>query len=158
MLAVYLIRIANPKVDKFIDWMKTKINLKVLKILTVTVIVLLALDFIVSTLALDAFITRTSVEFNLNVENKEKVMKKYNYLYKENEKLSNIINALWGNKKMIRTLPNVIIKLEDGNEVYAQDLYPDIVPYYYIFPRGTEIRNKMIEERKPSLMNALNQV
>ena len=40
LLGVYLIKIVNPKVDKLIDYLKTKIKVKVLKIITRKYIIL----------------------------------------------------------------------------------------------------------------------
>ena len=54
----------------------------------------------------------------------------YNYLYKENAKLGDFINKIWGNKTMVITYPNLTIQLADGNVEYLKNYYPEIQPYY----------------------------
>lgn len=139
LLGLYLLKVVNPKVDKFIDWIKLKFkNLSLLKILDLAIIILLFINCVVSGYALDAYLTRITVENNLEVENKKEVLEKYNYLYKEDEKRANRIYKYWGNEVMVKTYPNVTIKLSDGENVGAKTYLPDIKPYYYKFKEDKE--------------------
>lgn len=140
LLGVYLLRVVNPRIDEFIDWIKLKFNDKILKSLVVVVTILLLIDFIVSTFALDAYLTRTSIENDIEIENKEGTIKRYNYYYEENEWLSDVIYKLWGDKIMVKVYPNIKIRLADGKNILARDYHQDIVPYLYKFNWG--IRNK----------------
>ncbi len=134
LLGLYLLNVVNPKVDYFIDFVKIKFKkMTLLKTLTLLTIVLLFIDCVVSGIALDCYLIRITVENNLEVANKEEVIKKYNYLYNENEKISNIIYKYWGNKKMIKTYPNVTIELSNGEQVLAKNYIKDIKPYFYKF-------------------------
>ncbi len=137
ILGLYLLKVFNPKVDKFLDWVKLKANgkTKLLKAIVLTMIIFLFLDFLATGIASDFYFTRITVENDLPVANKEKVVEKYNYLYKENPKLANIIYKFWGNEVMVKTLPNATIMLENGDLVLAKNYSPDIKPYYYKFKK-----------------------
>ena len=78
LLAIYLMKVINPRVDRFINWLKTKINLKLAKVITMLMIIFLFLDCVVSGIAIHFCLVRKSVENNLDVANKEKVIEEYN--------------------------------------------------------------------------------
>lgn len=146
MLAVYLMRVVNPKVDKALDWVGARWNIKALKTAVVILITFLFLDFLISTVALDTYLVRTTVENNLEVTNMEETLKKYNFYFKENEKLANIINTLWGDRYMVKIYPNVTIKLANGEAVYACVYHKDIEPYFIRFRnKNIPIRNVIYE-------------
>lgn len=132
LLAVYLMKVINPRVDQLINWLKTKINLKLGKILTFFMIIFLAIDCVISGIAISFCLIRKSVEHDLNVTNKEKTIAAYEKIYK-NEELSEFINRYWNDEKIIITYPNLKLRLEDNTNVYIKDLRPDIKPYYYKF-------------------------
>ena len=50
-----------------------------------------------------------------------------------NEKLSNFIYKYWGDRKMIKTFPNIKVQDIDGNIIYIDSLLKDIKPYYFKF-------------------------
>lgn len=136
LLGLYLLKIVNPKVDYFIDWIKIKLNYTALKVLVAFATIFLFLNCVISGIALDFYLTRVTVENDLDVANKEAVIEKYNYIYKENEKLSEIIYKFWGDNKMVKTYPNVTITLKNGETVLAKNYFPDITPYFYKFDRN----------------------
>ena len=130
-LAIYLMSYLNPRVDKLIDYIKSKFALKNLKILTLTMIVFIAIDFLLTGWATKLFIIRMVGENDLNISQKEETIAAYNYIY-ENEDtkwLSDFIYRFWGDKKMIKTFPNLKISDKDGNIIYMDSLL-DIQPYY----------------------------
>lgn len=131
-LALYLIASFNPRIDKIINWFKSKFSLKGLKTLTATVTILLLIDCIATGIALSFFLIRMVNNYDLNVPNKEVIVQKYNDIY-SNEKLSNFIYKYWGDKKMLRTFPNLKVQDNYGNMVYMDELLKDIKPYYYKF-------------------------
>lgn len=133
-LALYLIKVMNPMVDKFIDYFSKKLKAKTLKVLVISVFIFLLVDCIASGLAIDAFLTKVSIENNLEIENKEETIKKYVKIY-SNEKLRHFINKFWSDRKMIKTYPKLKITLENGDIAYVKDYFKDIKPYYYKFPR-----------------------
>lgn len=137
-LALYLIASFNPKIDRMIDWIKSKISIKILKTLTLSMTIILLIDCIITAFAMSFFLIRMIAQNDLNVTKKEIVMQKYEDIY-GNEKLSNFIYKYWGNKKMIRTFPNIKVEDVDGNIIYIDSLLKDIQPYYLKFHEPRKI-------------------
>ena len=132
LLAVYFMKVINPKVDKVINYIKSKINIRVLKTVTLIVIIFLFINCTISGMAIDWYITRQAVQNNLDIPNKEEMIKKYNKIY-SNEKITKIIEKYFNDKKMVLTYPNLTITLNDGTKVRIREYLPDIKPYYYKF-------------------------
>lgn len=143
-LALYLIASFNPKIDRMIDWIKSKISIKALKTITLSVTIVLLIDCIITAFAMSFFLIRMIAQNNLNVPKKELVMQKYGDIY-GNEKLSNFIYKYWGDKKMIRTFPNIKVEDVDGNIIYIDSLLKDIQPYYFKFHEPKKIDFKFDE-------------
>ena len=131
-LALYLIASFNPRIDRLINWIKSKLSVKALKVLTTTVTILLLIDCIATGIALSVFLVRMVHNYDLNVPNKEIIMQKYDDIYND-KKLSNFIYKYWGDKKMLKTFPNLKVQDCYGNMVYMDELLNDIKPYYYRF-------------------------
>ena len=131
-LALYLIASFNPRIDRLINWIKSKLSVKALETLTTTVTLVLLIDCIVTGIALSFFLIRMVNDYDLNVPNKEIIVHKYEDIYKD-EKLSNFIYKYWGDRKMLRTFPNLKVQDTDGNMIYMDSLLSDIQPYYYKF-------------------------
>ena len=127
-LGMYLIASLNPKVDRIIDWVKGKFKTyKSLKTFILITVILLVVDCIATGFAIEFFLVRMIVNNDINVSNKEAVEAQYEKIY-GNEKLSKFIYEFWGDKKMIKTFPNLKVKDKDGNIVYM-DSFLDIQPY-----------------------------
>ena len=131
-LALYLIASFNPRIYKFINWCKSKISLKTLKSLTLTVTIIMLIDFIITGVAMYFFLIRMIAQNDLDVPKKEIVAQKYEDIY-NNEKLSDFIYKYWGDRKMIRTFPNIKVEDVNGNIIYIDSLLKDIQPYYFKF-------------------------
>lgn len=144
-LALYLIASFNPKIDKLIDWIKSKFSLKALKTLTISVTIILIIDCIITAFAMSFFLIRMIAQNDLNVPKKEIVMQKYEDIY-SNEKLSNSIYKYWGDRKMIRTFPNIKVEDVDGNIIYIDSLLKDIQPYYFKFHEPRNLSFKFNEK------------
>ena len=128
-LGIYLIASLNPKVDRIIDWIKSKFKTyKALKTFVMTVFILLMIDCISTAFAIEFFLVRMIVDHDIDVANKDLVLEQYDEIY-GNENLSKFIYKFWGDKKMIRTFPNLKITDKNGNIVYMDSLL-DIQPYY----------------------------
>lgn len=130
LLGLYLIKVVNPLIDKLINFIKTKCGVVKLRSVATISTVVLIIDCIVSGLAIDFFLTRVAVENDLEVSYKEQRLEKYNQVYIENTNLSKFIYKYWGNNKMIKTYPNLTIKLANGELKRISEYYPDIPPYY----------------------------
>ena len=141
-LGIYLIASLNPKVDRLINWIKSKLKTqKTLKAFVITVFTLLMLDCIATAFAIEFFLVRMIAKNDLDVPNKEIVLEKYDKIY-GNENLSKFIYTFWGDKKMIKTFPNLKIKDVNGDIIYMDSLL-DIQPYYL---KVHNINNKNNEE------------
>lgn len=147
LLAIYLMRVINPRVDKLINWLKTKININVAKTLTLITTTLLFIDCVASGFAISFCLIRKSVENNLNIANKEQTIEAYNKIY-GNEKLKEFIYKYWNDEKMVLTYPNLTLKLEDGKIMYVKDLTPEIKPYYHKF------NERKIKKIKDEIINS----
>ena len=131
-LALYLIGSFNPRIDRLIDWFKSKFSLKFLKIATSTITTLLLIDCIITGVALSFFLIRMIVKNDLNFADKQVIVQKYNDIYND-ENLSNFVYKYWGDRKMIRTFPNIKVQDVNGDMIYMDSLLSDIQPYYYKF-------------------------
>ena len=129
ILTVFLVRKVNPKIDKLCNKLQEKISRKVLKTAVSIIIIFLLVDCIATVYAQDHFITRMVVEKNISVYNEKEIKEKYDRV-KANKNLDSFINNVWGNKKMIRTFPNIKIQDKDHNTIYLASLLPEIQPYY----------------------------
>ena len=137
-LGIYLIASLNPKVDRLINWIKSKLKTqKALKAFVVTVFTLLMVDCIATAFALEFFLVRMIAKNDLDVPRKNLVLEQYDKIYK-NEGLAKFIYTFWGDKKMIKTFPNLKVKDVNGNIIYMDSLL-DIQPYYF---KVHDINNK----------------
>lgn len=131
-LSVYFMSYVHPKIERLIDKIKKKVSTKKLKTITCAITIFLIFDCIVTVYALEMFLIRKVHDYDLNVVNKEFILEKYNEIY-ETERISNFINTFFGDRKMIKTFPNIKTIDKDGNIIYFDCLVGDILPYYYKF-------------------------
>ena len=129
ILTPFLIKVVNVQMDKILLKLKEKVSLRLLKAITLTIIIFLFIDCLLTCFAQKQFINRMIVEKNIKVDNIENVLDEYDSIY-NNEILSKIIFKFWNDKKMIRTFPNMKIEDSEGNDVYLDSLLPDIQAYY----------------------------
>lgn len=132
LLGLYLMKGINPKIDKFINWIKGKVNLNFLRSIVFLLIIFLFIDCLISGYAINVYLTRVCVEKNLPIANKELTLEYYHKIYDNKEK-SDFIYKYWNNEKMILTYPNLTITLEDGSLKRVADYYPNIKDCYYRF-------------------------
>lgn len=129
LLTIFLIQKFNPLFDSLIEKIKNKYTIKTLQGILLAIVIFITFDVIITCYAQDKFITRMVIENNIDVKDYEKRLKDYEKIEK-NEFLSNIVNTLWNNKKMIKTFPNIKIEDVNKNIIYLDSLLPDIKPYY----------------------------
>ena len=155
-LGIYLMSYMNPKIDKIIEYVKSKCNFKVLKITTITVVAFLVADCAITVYALAMFFTRIVHENNLNVANKEVIDLEYEKIYSNPKKVA-IIEKLFNDKKMIKTFPNLKMQDLDGTIIYFNYYVPDVQPYYYKLNknlRGDLV--KILKDEGENIENRLN--
>lgn len=131
-LAVYFMSYVHPKIERLIEWIKTKISIKKLKIMTIALTTFLFLDCMLTGYALEVFLIRKVHDYDLDVVNKEQMNAKYDIIY-GNETQAKFIDKFFGDKKMIKTFPNLKTQSKNGDIIYLDCYVNGISPYYYVF-------------------------
>lgn len=132
VIAIYLMKSLNPNIDRMINFFKSKINIKLSKILTILVTIFLFIDCLVSAFAIELFLARTVVEKDLPAKGKSGYVAIYEKYFKEDNK-KEIIEKIWSDRKILKTYPNLKLTLEDGTVMNVKEQYPEIQTYYYKF-------------------------
>lgn len=138
VLALYLIKNINPKVDKFINYLNIKIRTKFTKIIVSLGLIFMIFDCILSGYAVVGFMVRAIVDNEIKVSNHEDIKKIYDSMYSEEGK-KDLILKYFGDEKMLKTYPNLTITDDNGNKIWLKDYYPDIKSYYFKFAKGREL-------------------
>lgn len=125
ILALVLMRLINPCIEKFID----KIPKKLFSVLTIGGTILLILDLLITAFGLQVFYTRFTKKYDLNLVEDKNLMVSQEVL--ENEFVQKLSNTIFTDEKMLRTFPNIKYKDNDGNIIWVKDILTDIKPYYY---------------------------
>lgn len=139
LLAIYLMSDVNKKVDRFIDFLKTKVSIKILKTTIVLITIFLAFDAIITSYALQMFTVRIAHNNNLNVENKQFIEEQYEKIYANNTKQKEFALKYFDDEKMIKTFPNIKVEDANGNILFYRDYVKDIKPYYFNFRENSRI-------------------
>ncbi len=126
ILAIYLMSHFNPKIDKLLN----KIPLKVLKPLSITLIVFLFLDWVISSFAVQMFYARLANKKNVELQQSSIILEKYNELYNENETVNKIVNTLFSDETIIKSFPNLKVTTKSGDTILVHSFFPEIEPYY----------------------------
>lgn len=146
LLAIYLMSDINKKVDKFIDFLKKKISMGILKTAVVLVSVFIVFDLGITAYALQMFTIRIVYDNNLNVANKQYIDEQYEKIYVKDTKQKEYILKYFGDEKMIKTFPNIKIESVDGNILFYRAYVKDIKPYYYNFRTNSHLKFKYLQE------------
>lgn len=125
ILALVLMRLINPYIEKFID----KIPKKLFSVLTIGGTILLILDLLITAFGLQVFYTRFTKKYDLNLVEDKNLMVSQEVL--ENEFVQKLSNTIFTDEKMLRTFPNIKYKDNDGNIIWVKDILTDVKPYYY---------------------------
>ena len=145
LLAIYLMSDINPRIDKFIDFVKSKIPANYMKTVIIFSILFLSFDLGITVYALQMFSVRIIHENNLNVSNKQLMDTLYEKIYVNDQKQKDFIYKFFYNEKMIKTFPNIKIEDVDGNILFFRDYVKDIKPYYYNFRTNSHLKLKYLE-------------
>ena len=146
LLAIYLMLDINPRIDKFIDFVKSKIPANYMKTVIIFSILFLSFDLGITVYALQMFSVRIIHENNLNVSNKQLMDTLYEKIYVNDQKQKDFIYKFFDNEKMIKTFPNIKIEDVDGNILFFRNYVKDIKPYYYNFRINSHLKLKSLEE------------
>ena len=131
-LAVLFMSYLHPIVDKLMNRIKAKVKSNVGKVIVLSLSCFLVVDCLLTTYALKAFYIRKVHDYNINIENRQEVDMQYEKIY-GNKTLSKITYTLFGDKKMIKTFPNLKVEDKDGNIIYFDTMVGGIKPYFYKF-------------------------
>ena len=145
LLAIYLMSDINPRIDKFIDFVKSKIPANYMKTVIIFSILFLSFDLGITVYALQMFSVRIIHENNLNVSNKQLMDTLYEKIYVNDQKQKDFIYKFFDNEKMIKTFPNIKIEDVDGNILFFRDYVKDIKPYYYNFRTNSHLKLNYLE-------------
>lgn len=145
LLAIYLMLDINPRIDKFIDFVKSKIPANYMKTVIIFSILFLSFDLGITVYALQMFSVRIIHENNLNVSNRQLMDTLYEKIYVNDQKQKDFIYKFFDNEKMIKTFPNIKIEDVDGNILFFRDYVKDIKPYYYNFRTNFHLKLKYLE-------------
>ena len=129
-LGLYLMISLNPKVDRLINFIKSKIPSNLLQMFVVLCTIVMFIDCVSTAFALSFFTVRTIKEKNIQVKNQEYVNLAYEKISK-NEFQLKLIEKFFNNQKMLITFPRLTIEDKDGNIIRVSNLYPGIKTYYY---------------------------
>lgn len=130
LLAVPFMKIVYVHMENFAEYLEQKMGSKKYKRITAISISLLAVDFLVTMVALRVFSDRLIYMYDIDVANKEEVVEEYQRIM-ASERVKNFTEKAFSNEKMLRTYPNLKITKKDGTNQYAKDLITNITPYYY---------------------------
>ena len=135
ILGLWMLYSINPKVDAFIDRIKSKFSRSNQELLIIFTVFALIADLVFTIMAVDLYQTRIIVKNDLNVKNKEKYVKHYDNIYSK-ENLNNMIMSMWGDDFMVRTYPDLKIVNASGDNIVLADYCPDSQRYYFkVFER-----------------------
>lgn len=125
LLALMLIRLINPYIERFID----KIPKKLFSILTIGGTILLILDLLITAFGLQVFYTRFTKKYDLNIAEDKNLMVSQEVL--DSKFVQKLSNTIFTDEKMLKTFPNIKYEDNDGNIIWVKDILTDIKPYYY---------------------------
>lgn len=131
-LGLYLMISLNPKVDKLINYVKSKISTNLLQICVVLCTIFMFVDCVSTAFALSFFTIRAVKEKGIEVKNQVYVDKAYEDIY-SNEILVKLINDFFYDEKMLMTFPRLTVEDANGNIIKVSELYPELRTYYYKF-------------------------
>lgn len=117
-LGVFLIRYFNPLLDKVIDFIKQKVDNRILKTAILIVIGFLIFDASISAIALKSFYAQIIQDFDLDLTTSEYADLK-------------IENDLFSEENMLLIYPNIQIAGTKYNNTYVDSLYTNKKTYYF---------------------------
>ena len=125
VLAIYLMSHIHLKIDKLLD----KFSPKILKIITIILIIFMFLDACITGFALRMFFTRLENENNLELQGVNLYLKEYTQLY-QNPDVKKVVDTFFTDEIMLKTFPNIKVTGKDGEIIWVRDILKDIQPYY----------------------------
>lgn len=125
LLAIYLMSHIHPNIDKLLDKFKPNI----LKIITITFVIFLFLDCLISSFALKMFFARLVNDYDLELQGMEAYLAECSSAY-ENPTMKKIVDCFFSNEIMLKAFPNIKVTTKEGEIIWVCDILTEIQPYY----------------------------
>lgn len=129
-LTLLLNKFLNPRIDIILEKISKKFNKKQRHRIIAICIILLFIDWIISSFAMKMFFTRIIYNNQLDVQGVETYYEEYLDIYQNHYFVRKIVDTFFSDKKMIRTFPNIKLIMKDGKIILVRDILKDIQPYY----------------------------
>ena len=145
VLAIFLMTYINKKVDKFLDWCKERINMKVLKTTTILIIIFMAIDCLYTGTALRMFYARIEHSGLIKMQNGQQYLLDYEEIQNK-PGVKEFMEKYLNDEKMLKTFPNLKVTDTNGDIVLVKEVFPEIQPYYVRLFTPKEIKRINVEE------------
>ncbi len=129
ILAIYLMRNVNPRVEGWINKIKKKLPKYLLPVVADISIVFLLFDGLISMYAMNIFYARLVHDYSIDIANKSHYEETYERILSK-EKKKNFTEKHFSNEKMLKTYPNLKFENTSGEIVFVKEILSDIQPYY----------------------------
>lgn len=130
ILAIYLMSHFNPIMDRWIDKIEEKLPKGAWKAFLITGILLLFIDFLVTSFALKMFFTRLVGNYQLELQNSEEYFFECAQLYQD-QGIRDFTLKYFSDEKMLKTFPNIKVVSKEGEIIWVKDIITHIQPYYF---------------------------
>ena len=125
VLALGLMRLINPYIERMID----SIPKKIFNFLTIFLTVFLLFDFLFTSFGLKVFYTRLIKENNLQMKDQRNLMVTDEIM--ESDIVQYLSKTAFSDEKVLKTFPNIKYEDKEGNIIWVKDILTNIRPYYY---------------------------
>lgn len=125
VLALGLMRLINPYIERMID----SIPKKIFNFLTIFLTVFLLFDLLFTSFGLKVFYTRLIKEHNLQMKDPRNLMVTDEIM--ESDIVQYLSKTAFSDEKVLKTFPNIKYEDKEGNIIWVKDILTNIRPYYY---------------------------
>ena len=125
VLALGLMRLINPYIERMID----SIPKKIFNFLTIFLTVFLLFDLLFTSFGLKVFYTRLIKENNLQMKDQRNLMVTDEIM--ESDIVQYLSKTVFADEKVLKTFPNIKYEDKEGNIIWVKDILTNIRPYYY---------------------------
>ena len=125
VLALGLMRLINPYIERIID----SIPKKIFNFLTIFLTVFLLFDLLFTSFGLKVFYTRLIKENNLQMKDQRNLMVTDEIM--ESDIVQYLSKTAFSDEKVLKTFPNIKYEDKEGNIIWVKDILTNIRPYYY---------------------------
>ena len=128
ILGIYLVRVLNVRVDRFIDYLKQKFNPMFRRNFLIILAIFMTADFMFTNVAQKMFFTRVSIEKNVDIVDTNDYLERYTEYY-NNPSIKKFFDTYFSDERMLKTYPNINVLLKNGKQVKLSKFLPEIKPY-----------------------------